>query len=105
MAKLIKVANIDEFRTNSVKVVSCDDMPIAIFKINAQFYAIDDTCTHSDASLAAGKVNEHCEIICPLHGARFDLQTGKALSFPAVKPVNTYPVVVKDGQVYVQLPW
>jgi 3-phenylpropionate/trans-cinnamate dioxygenase ferredoxin subunit len=105
MSKLLKVANIEDFETQHVVVVSCDDIAIAIFKVNAQFYAIDDICSHADASLSEGAVNDNCEIICPLHGAHFDLKTGKALSFPAVRPVKTYPVVVKGGFIYVQLPW
>jgi 3-phenylpropionate/trans-cinnamate dioxygenase ferredoxin subunit len=75
--------------------------PIAVFNADGEFYAIDDTCTHQDASLADGWL-EGCFIECPLHAAMFDLRTGMPTCLPAKEPVRTYPVVVEDGIVYVQ---
>ena len=74
--------------------------PIAVFNVDDVFYAIDDTCTHQDASLADGWL-EGCFIECPLHASSFDLRTGLPTCPPAKRPVRTYPVVVQDGVVYV----
>jgi 3-phenylpropionate/trans-cinnamate dioxygenase ferredoxin component len=80
------------------------DPPIAVFHTeDGQVFAIDDTCTHQDASLSEGWL-EDCMIECPLHAASFDLRTGKPTGPPAKRPVRTYPVLVEDGVVYVDAP-
>jgi nitrite reductase/ring-hydroxylating ferredoxin subunit len=76
--------------------------PIAVFNVDGEFYAIDDTCTHQDASLADGWL-EGCQIECPLHASSFDLRTGAVSGPPAKVPVRTHPVVVTDGVVHVEL--
>ena len=75
--------------------------PIAVFNVDGDFYAIDDTCTHQDASLADGWI-DGCAVECPLHASCFDLRTGKASGPPAKTPVRTHRVVVQDGMIYVQ---
>jgi 3-phenylpropionate/trans-cinnamate dioxygenase ferredoxin component len=76
------------------------DVPIAIFNADGVLYAIDDTCTHQDASLSDGWL-EGCAVECPLHAACFDLRTGAPSGPPARKPVRTHEVLVVDGRVYV----
>ena len=77
--------------------------PVSVFHTEEGFFAIDDTCTHQDASLADGFI-EGCYVECPLHAAMFDLRTGVPTCLPAKKAVRTYPVVVSDGEVWVELP-
>ena len=75
--------------------------PIALFHTeDGEIFAIDDTCTHQDASLSDGWL-EGCEVECPLHSSRFDLRTGKADGPPAKLPVRTHRVVVDGDTVYV----
>jgi 3-phenylpropionate/trans-cinnamate dioxygenase ferredoxin component len=76
------------------------EVPIAVFNVEGAFYAIDDTCTHQDASLADGWL-EGGTVECPLHASCFDLRTGEPTGPPAKKPVRTHEVVVRDGRVYV----
>ena len=76
------------------------DPPISVFNVDGELYAIDDTCTHQDASLADGWL-EGCLIECPLHASCFDLRTGQPTGPPAKVPVRTHEVVVQDGHVYV----
>lgn len=76
------------------------DTPIAVFNADGTLYAIDDTCTHQDASLADGWL-EGCQVECPLHASCFDLRTGRPTGPPAKKPVRTYPVCVQDGVIWV----
>lgn len=78
------------------------DVPIAVFNADGHLYAIDDTCSHQDASLSEGWL-EDCFVECPLHEALFDLRTGMPSCLPAKKPVRTHPVVVDGGHIYVQL--
>jgi len=102
MAKWIEALNEADF-SGSVKVVEYDYVPIAIFKLGDHYYAIDDTCSHDEASLSEGEIVEECQIECPMHGARFDIKTGKNLSFPAVVPVKSYPVKVENGVIYLEV--
>ncbi|WP_232668492.1 bifunctional 3-phenylpropionate/cinnamic acid dioxygenase ferredoxin subunit [Pseudonocardia sp. TRM90224] len=76
-------------------------VPIAVFHVEGRLYAIDDTCTHQDASLADGWV-EGCAVECPLHAACFDLRTGLPSGPPAKKAVRTHAVVVSDGEIWVE---
>src|SRR5260370_23184751 len=64
--------------------------PIAVYRLNDGFYATDDTCTHAEASLAAGDRDlEECAVECPYHGSFFDITTGHVLSLPASEPLKT----------------
>jgi 3-phenylpropionate/trans-cinnamate dioxygenase ferredoxin subunit len=74
---------------------------ICVTRVGDQVFAIDDTCSHSDASLSEGDVTDF-KIECWLHGAEFDLRTGEALTPPAVAPVKTYPVIVDGDSVTVE---
>ncbi|MDT7729056.1 MAG: 3-phenylpropionate/trans-cinnamate dioxygenase ferredoxin component [Actinomycetota bacterium] len=75
-------------------------VPITVFHTGGEFFAVDDTCTHQDASLADGWV-EGCFVECPLHSALFDLRTGMPSCLPAKEPIRTYPVIIEDGVIYV----
>jgi 3-phenylpropionate/trans-cinnamate dioxygenase ferredoxin subunit len=75
--------------------------PIAVFHVGGEFFAIDDTCTHQDASLADGFLEDDCTVECPLHASCFDLRTGQPSGPPARLPVRTHAVVVKDDTVFV----
>jgi 3-phenylpropionate/trans-cinnamate dioxygenase ferredoxin component len=78
---------------------------IALVRIDDEFYAVDDECSHEDYSLSEGEVwAAECEIECPRHGSTFDLLTGAPCSLPATQPVAVYEVKVEDGSVAVVLP-
>jgi 3-phenylpropionate/trans-cinnamate dioxygenase ferredoxin subunit len=80
-----------------------EGVPIALFHTDDdEFYAIDDTCTHQDASLADGWL-EGCEVECPLHASRFDLRTGRVDAPPAKRPVRSHQVSVDADTVWVTL--
>ena len=74
---------------------------ICVTRVGHEIFAIDDTCSHSDASLSEGEVTDF-KIECWLHGAEFDLRTGEALTPPAVAPVKVYPVTVDGDSVTVE---
>ena len=77
--------------------------PIAVFHTEeGELFALDDTCTHQDASLADGWV-EGCEVECPLHASKFDLRTGAVDAPPAKRPVRAHRVVVQDDSIFVEL--
>lgn len=105
MTKWVKVARVSDFEDNSPLYHDFEFETAAIFKIGDVFYAIEDRCSHDDGPLGEGDLDRRtCEIICPRHGARFDLRSGAALSMPAVYPVRRYEVRVEDGDVYLAEP-
>ena len=99
MIRVCALADLPE--GESTRVVA--HVPVAVFNADGELFAIDDTCTHQDASLSEGWL-EDCMIECPLHAASFDLRTGRPTGPPAKRPVRTYPVLVQDGVVYVDAP-
>ena len=80
-----------------------EDPPVAVFNVNGSFFAIRDVCTHEEAPLSEGQVLEDETIVCPWHGACFSLRTGEALTPPAIEPVQTYPVVLREDDIYVEV--
>ena len=76
---------------------------VAVFLAEGELYAVDDRCSHAEASLSEGEVFD-TEVECPLHGAVFDLATGEALTLPASRPVSTYRTRVEEGRVAVRIP-
>ncbi len=96
-----KVCRTDEIADGTARQIKGDN-PIAVFHVGNEFFATDDTCTHAKFSLADGYI-EGEEVVCALHEARFCLRTGRALSFPAVVPLRTYPVRVEGGEVFVEV--
>jgi len=76
---------------------------ILIANVGARLCAVDDTCTHEDASLSNG-VLEGAWVRCPLHGSRFDVCSGEAMEEPAEEDLRRYPVRVEGGRILVTLP-
>ena len=85
------------------KAYQVGGVQIAVIRHGSKLYALDEFCTHADASLAFGPVKDGC-VACPWHYAEFDLETGAAKSLPAVKPVRTFPIrETVDGRIEVAI--
>lgn len=81
-------------------VVDLDGYDVAVFKIDGQFYAIEDVCTHDGAEIASGELDGD-EIVCPRHGARFCVKTGQVKCAPAYEDVATFAVRIEAGRLQV----
>ena len=77
------------------------DVPIAVFNIDGDLYAIEDVCTHDGGELAGGMVDGD-EIVCVRHGARFCIRTGAVTAPPAYEPVAKFPVRIENGEIQVR---
>ena len=98
----VRVCALNELAPGGARRLEVDP-PVAVFHTDdGDIYAIDDTCTHQDASLADGWL-EGCEVECPLHASRFDLRTGAVDAPPAKKPVRTHEVAVEGDDVFITL--
>lgn len=100
--KYFKVAKAADMPDGERLFFELEGKPIVLFALKGEYLAIADVCSHDEGPVGEGELDGE-EIICPRHGARFDLRTGKVLSFPAVKDIEVYPVRVKDEYLEVGL--
>jgi len=101
--EFVQVVETGDLRSGERIMIEIDELPIAIFNVSGKFYAIGDVCTHDDGPLGDGELNGF-HIICPRHGGRFDIRTGKALTLPAFVDTPWYPTREVDGWVEIGLP-
>jgi len=97
------VAALDELPDGERLYLEIGDIDLIVFNIAGDYYAIANLCSHDQEPLDEGMLDGHA-IVCPRHGARFDLCTGAALTLPAVEDIPAYPVQVRNGQIEVGLP-
>jgi len=83
--------------------VEIGENPIVVFNIAGKYFAIGDVCTHDDGPLGDGLLEDY-NIVCPRHGAEFDVRTGKVLMMPAVVDIPAYPVKIVDGNLFIGVP-
>ena len=101
--RYVRVGKASDVPAGRAEVFDVEDRKIAVFRLEGAFYAIEDICTHDGGPLAEGEIEDD-QVICPRHGARFDIKTGAALTLPAVTPVESYPVRVEGNELYIGLP-
>ncbi|MFW5714472.1 MAG: Rieske (2Fe-2S) protein [Brevefilum sp.] len=92
------VCSVEDLPPGERLFIELGEDPVVIFNISGDFYAIADICTHDDGPLGEGDIEDHV-IVCPRHGARFDIRTGEVLALPAVKGVSAYPIRERDGMI------
>jgi 3-phenylpropionate/trans-cinnamate dioxygenase ferredoxin subunit len=100
VSEYIRVARASEVAPGSMKRVDLAGRAVALINLGGEFFAIDDTCSHEEASLSQGTLSGEV-VVCPKHGARFHAKTGRVLALPAVRSVGVYPVRVDGGEVLV----
>lgn len=104
MAEFIQAASVQSIPEGGGVCVDINGKKIALFHVGENFYAVDDTCTHEEASLSEGTLyldEDEPQVECPKHGAIFEISTGQVLSLPAVKSVRGYDTKVEGDTVLV----
>ncbi len=101
MSEFERVARASELQSGERKTVVVDDTPVLLLRTGDDFHAIEDICTHDGQPLADGPLDENL-ITCPRHGAKFDVQTGRAVCMPATEAVTTFEVQVVGDDVLVR---
>lgn len=96
----IEVARVGEIDNNSCILFDLDDEDVAVYNLDGTYYAIEDQCTHDGGDLASGWVEAGCAV-CPRHGARFDIRTGKVMAPPAYEDIHAFPTRVQDGAIQI----
>jgi 3-phenylpropionate/trans-cinnamate dioxygenase ferredoxin component len=95
-----KVAKLSEIAPGTTRRVVVDSAGVLLCNVDGKIYAIEDVCTHDGGPLDQGEL-EGDHVVCPRHGATFDVRTGDALTLPAVLPVMTFEVAVEGDDIYV----
>ena len=101
----VEVCSLDELPPGEVKLVHAGAIGLCVYNLGGELHAIEDRCSHDDGPLCEGDFDpEEGVVVCPRHGASFDIRTGEALTLPAFEPVAAFPVRVEDGVVKVEVP-
>jgi len=98
--EFVQVAPLEDIPNGERLFVEIDEKKIVIFNLGGDLYALGDVCSHDNGPVGDGEI-EGMDIICPRHGARFDIRTGEALLLPAAIDIPAYPVRVVDGMIEV----
>jgi 3-phenylpropionate/trans-cinnamate dioxygenase ferredoxin subunit len=105
VAETVRLCGRDDIEPGTARCFDVGGTRVALVRVNDDFFAMGDRCSHEDYSLSEGEVlADECEIECWKHGSTFDLRTGEPRSLPATKPVPVYPVNVDGQDVMVELP-
>lgn len=99
----IEIASVDEIGSGERLFLDIDGTQIVVFNIGGQYFAIGDVCSHDGGPLGDGEIIDF-EIVCPRHGATFDVRSGKVLTLPAIVDIPAYPIRVVSGQLQLGLP-
>src|SRR3954454_22583157 len=99
MADFLDVAKVSEIDDPGKMLVEVGERLVVLIRAAGHWYALDDICTHDGGPLSEGPLDgEHGTIECPRHGAKFDVKSGAALTFPATKPTRSHEVKIEGDQ-------
>ena len=101
--EFIIVGSLEDVPLNERIFVDIDHWPIVVLNIAGKLYAVEDTCSHDENPLGEGELEEF-ELICPRHGAKFDIRTGDARSMPATEDISVFPVRIVEKQIEIGVP-
>jgi 3-phenylpropionate/trans-cinnamate dioxygenase ferredoxin component len=101
--EFIEVAAIQDLPPGERLFLDIDGQVIVIFNIAGHLFAIGDVCSHDNGPLGEGELDQY-EIVCPRHGARFDVRSGSVTALPAVEDIPAYPVRISVDRIEIGLP-
>ena len=105
MADFVPVAKMDDVPDGGMKQVVVKGDLVGLYRVGESVYAIGDICTHEETYLTEGEFDpEELEVECPLHGSRFNVETGAVRILPATKPEPSYPVKIEGDLILVGSP-
>ncbi len=95
---------LSELAPGEMKLIETEQLSVGVYNCDGELLAIEDRCSHDDGPLCLGPWDpDDCTVICPRHGAKFDIRSGNALTLPAFQAVKVFPVRVEDGTVLVDV--
>lgn len=97
-----RLCSTDDVEPGSAILVEIDDLELAVYNVDGEFYVTDDRCTHGPGSLSEGYL-DGCVIECDFHNGAFDIRTGEVVAPPCMVPLKTYEVVIENNDVMAML--
>jgi len=102
MAKVV-VGNTSEVQEGKLVHITAGGKEIVVTRLDGNYYAMDNVCTHAGADLHEGELNNN-ELTCPWHGAKWDIKTGNLISFPQkLRPLQIHKVLIENDTLYVEV--
>jgi nitrite reductase/ring-hydroxylating ferredoxin subunit len=102
MPSRIELCNISDVDVGGALKVEKDDLILAVFNIDGEFFVTDDACTHGPGSLSEGYIEDDV-VECNFHNGQFNIKTGEVVAPPCMIPVKTYRTVVENGKVFIEV--
>jgi len=102
MSKRIELCSIDAVAPGTAIKVETEGLTLAVFNVAGEFYVTDDLCTHGPGSLSEGYIEDDV-VECNFHNGQFNIRTGEVVSPPCMVPIKTYPALVVDGKVSIEV--
>ena len=102
MAERILLCSTADVAAGGALKVEANDLILAVFNLNGAFYVTDDTCTHGPGSLSEGYITDDV-VECDFHNGAFNIKTGEVVAPPCIVPLKTYPAIVEDGNVFIEV--
>jgi 3-phenylpropionate/trans-cinnamate dioxygenase ferredoxin subunit len=104
VSAIVDICTLEELPPGAMRLVEHDGLEIGVFNCAGVVYAIEDRCSHDDGPLVEGILDqEACTIECPRHGALFNLKTGRPQTLPAYQPVDTFPVIIDNDMIKLEV--
>jgi nitrite reductase/ring-hydroxylating ferredoxin subunit len=100
--KRIELCNAEEVSPGTALKVETEGLTLAVFNVSGEFFVTDDLCTHGPGSLSEGYLEDDV-IECNFHNGQFNIRTGEVVSPPCMVPIKTYPAMVVDGKVTIEV--
>ena len=102
MSEFVKVAQVADLPDPGKIIIPVDDRLVVLICLDQEFYCVDDVCTHDGGTLGDGEL-VGCELMCPRHGAKFDIRSGEALTMPATENTLTHELKVEGTDILVRI--
>ena len=102
MAEWIRVADVDACAPGKLIGRMAGSQPVVLANVDGRICALEDQCSHEAYPLSDGEL-EGCDLVCIYHGARYDACTGKNKGLPAIRPVRSFPVDIRDDGIYIEV--
>jgi 3-phenylpropionate/trans-cinnamate dioxygenase ferredoxin subunit len=104
VSEIVEVCPVEDLKPGERRLVEWEELEIGVFNCGGALYAIEDRCSHDNGPLAEGEFDpESCTVECPRHGSLFDLRTGRPKTLPAYVPVDTFPVIIEDDTIKLEV--
>ncbi len=102
MSQRILLCSTADVAVGGALKVETNDLVLAVFNVDGEFYVTDDTCTHGPGSLSDGYITGDV-VECDFHNGAFNIKTGEVVAPPCMIPLRTYRTIVEDGKVYIEV--